>query len=394
MSKLQQLAEQKDSIQIAGQGFLCSFEDLYVENGFNVRDIDKSHLVKMRESWIAGATFPPIQVEVKEDGRLKVIDGHHRYYSYKWASASKNFVKKPIAVVEFEGSTVEQIALMITSSEGMPLTILQRASGYYRMFMEDCPIKDIAKAVSEGVPHVEKAIKMYEFVAVNERYEPLVESGIISTAKINKYIKLYGKDAEKVLSREIDINSLDLRAIQKQPSAVNLSDEEYEKELEAYKKGIKDIKAQIAKNSESVTYKAPSAAIKNVATESIHDIGVAIQSAMDKGKTKDHNITITIDAALAQQILGSKMILGNIHSHNMEVKKNREELGLDLYDTSENLPEMIGNNANLEIVDDETVESTIDTDIDRDLSDPALEYDDMNIDPIPDVENESQDYGR
>lgn len=393
-SKLQQLAAKKDSIQIAGKGFLCQHSDLYVEDGFNVRDIDKAHLLKMRESWLAGATFPPLQVEVQEDGRLKVIDGHHRYYSYKWASTVDTFNHPAIAIVEFEGTKVEQIALMITSSEGKPLSVLERAGAYYRMYVEgeNVTFADIAKAISEGVPHVEKAIKMYEFVDTNEQYKPLVETGIISTNKINKYIANYGEQAASVLSKEIGLDSLDLTPIKKKPDAVALSQEEFDKANEQYKKAIAEIKKQISENSKSVTYKAPKSTLKDSATEAILDVGRAIRASYEDGaSTKSGFVTVKLDMALASSILASEIQLSEIEKHNIAVKTNREEMGLDVYDQVATQSSSIEGS-----VDDEPVESVVDSDVQGDLTDPSLATDeyheDLNIDPIPDVENESQEY--
>lgn len=108
MTTLSQLYNQKEkngSDTTTRKTFLVPLAELYVEPGFNVREIDQEHVIEFRDAFIAGELIPPLAVQVTEQG-VRIVDGHHRYYA-RWPlsnpvpkslalSAKTSLVLKPI----------------------------------------------------------------------------------------------------------------------------------------------------------------------------------------------------------------------------------------------------------------------------------------------------------
>lgn len=82
MTTLSQLYKQKEKNgtgTAVNKTYIVPVAELYVEPGFNVREIDQEHVGEFRDAFIAGEYIPPLAVQVTEQG-IKIIDGHHRYY--------------------------------------------------------------------------------------------------------------------------------------------------------------------------------------------------------------------------------------------------------------------------------------------------------------------------
>jgi len=48
--------------------FLVPLAELYIEPGYNVREIDQAHVEEFRDAFIAGEFVPPLAVQVTEQG--------------------------------------------------------------------------------------------------------------------------------------------------------------------------------------------------------------------------------------------------------------------------------------------------------------------------------------
>ena len=106
--------------------FTVPLSALYVEKGFNIRELDAEHVKGFADSYKAKRHIPSLSVKHTEKG-LKVIEGHHRF---EGATAAK---AKEVNVELFEGSEQDEVAYMITSSQGRTLEPLERAAAYQRM---------------------------------------------------------------------------------------------------------------------------------------------------------------------------------------------------------------------------------------------------------------------
>ncbi|MEN4520292.1 glycoside hydrolase family protein [Pantoea agglomerans] len=128
--------------------FLVPLAELYVEPGYNVREIDQEHVAEFCDAFIAGEFVPPLAVQVTEQG-IKIIDGHHRYYGAKMASEVGHEIPR-LECKDFSGSEADRIAFMVTSSQGKALSPLERAAAYQRLLNQGWTPAEIAKKVTSA----------------------------------------------------------------------------------------------------------------------------------------------------------------------------------------------------------------------------------------------------
>lgn len=139
-------ADKENNILSATKGFSASPDDIYVVPGFNVRKLDNDHVEALRKAYEEGQYLPPILVAVGENGRLELVDGHHRLQAAKLANV------KRLQLSEFEGSPVERISMAVRSSQGRSLSATERARAYQRLRSHGWSDREIADSVgrSEG----------------------------------------------------------------------------------------------------------------------------------------------------------------------------------------------------------------------------------------------------
>ena len=134
MTTLSQLYKQKDKNGTGAKvnkAYVVPVSELYVEPGFNVREIDQEHVGEFRDAFIAGEYILPLTVQVTEQG-IKIIDGHHRYYGAP-AATEAGYPIERVECKDFVGSDADRIAFMVTSSQGKPLTSIERGKAYQRL---------------------------------------------------------------------------------------------------------------------------------------------------------------------------------------------------------------------------------------------------------------------
>lgn len=139
---------------------MVPLQSIYIEEGFNVRDIDFDHVNEFKEAFIAGEYIPPLFVEVTEKG-VKVIDGHHRYLGALEAVKSGHEIAR-IECKDFTGTEADKIAFMITSSQGKPLSPTERAVAYHRLINQGFSVDEIAKKVKRSPTDVRHHLQLAE----------------------------------------------------------------------------------------------------------------------------------------------------------------------------------------------------------------------------------------
>lgn len=102
-----------------------------MEPGFNGRPIDLAHVAEMELAAKDGATFPDLVVRV-DNGRILLIDGHHRLTMYLNMIAGGAEIPF-VTCEEYKGNDAERTMLMIASAGGLALTPLQLGAQYKKM---------------------------------------------------------------------------------------------------------------------------------------------------------------------------------------------------------------------------------------------------------------------
>ncbi|MEX0549000.1 ParB/RepB/Spo0J family partition protein [Raoultella terrigena] len=202
MTTLSQLYKQKDKNgtgTAVNKTYIVPVAELYVEPGFNVREIDQEHVGEFRDAFIAGEYIPPLAVQVTEQG-IKIIDGHHRYYGALAATDAGHPILR-IECKDFVGNDADRIAFMVTSSQGKPLTPIERGNAYQRLVNQGWEHTEIASKVKRSVSDV---VMHIDLVACDEPLLNMVRSGEVAATTAVALSREHGPQAGSVASRQMD----------------------------------------------------------------------------------------------------------------------------------------------------------------------------------------------
>lgn len=178
--------------------YLLSVDELYVEPGYNVREIDQTHVEEFRDAFIAGEHVPPLAVQVTEQG-IKVIDGHHRYFGAKLAQEAGHELR--LECKDFVGSEADRIAFMVTSSQGRALLPLERAAAYQRLVNQGWEPAEIAKKVKRSVTDVEQHLQL---LTVGDGLIDMVRSGEVAATTALALQREHGVKASSVAQQQME----------------------------------------------------------------------------------------------------------------------------------------------------------------------------------------------
>lgn len=198
MATLGQLYSAGNSGLTVKKTHMVPLQSIYIEEGFNVRDIDLEHVNEFKESFIAGEYIPPLFVEVTEKG-VKVIDGHHRYLGALEAVKAGHEIAR-IECKDFTGSEADKIAFMITSSQGKPLSPTERAIAYHRLLNQGFSIDEIAKRVKRSSSDVRHHLQLAE---CEPQIKAMVKAHEISSSDAITLQKEHGALAPQVAQQAL-----------------------------------------------------------------------------------------------------------------------------------------------------------------------------------------------
>lgn len=198
MSTIGQMYKAGKTSAVVRKQFWMPPEEIYAEDGYNIRDVDQQHVEEFRDAYIAGEYVPPLTVEVTSKG-VKVIDGHHRLAGALLAVAAGTQLRLPVN--DITGATeADKIALMVTSSQGKSLEPLERSRAYLRMKAQGWTNDEIAKKVKCSISAVANMLALSE---VPESMKVMVKENQMSYATAIDMIREHGPDAEKVAAESL-----------------------------------------------------------------------------------------------------------------------------------------------------------------------------------------------
>lgn len=151
--------------------FWLSPSRIEIEAGYNVRGAGMDsgeyweqpevieHIEKLAQAYERGDAIPPIKGKFdKETQTLKIRDGEHRYRGLMIAISRGAEIPK-VRVEEVSGDEINQQVVMLTSSETRPLTPIERAELYVRLYNRGLGYDQIALKVSTSTAHVKQYIE-------------------------------------------------------------------------------------------------------------------------------------------------------------------------------------------------------------------------------------------
>lgn len=196
MPSLGQLYNDKDAGLTTRKTYNVPLEKIYAEEGYNVRELNQAHVEEFRDAFIAGEYIPPLAVEVTEQG-VKVIDGHHRYHGALAAVEMGHEIVR-LECKDFTGSEADKIAFMVTSSQGLALTPLERGAAYYRLQNQGWSPAEIASKVKRSESDILQHLKLHECTPYIKK---LVREGSMNYAIAIDIAREHGVYADREASR-------------------------------------------------------------------------------------------------------------------------------------------------------------------------------------------------
>jgi len=200
MSNLLQVYKNKDDNETditVRKTYLLGVSELYIEPGYNVRDIDQAHVEEFRDAYIAGENVPPLTVQVTAQG-VKVIDGHHRWHGAKLAQEAGHEIR--LECKDFVGNEADRIAFMVTSSQGRALEPLERAAAYQRLINQGWEPAEIAKKVKRSPSDIDQHLALLN---VGDGLIEMVKTGEVAATTAVAMVREHGAKAETVAKTQL-----------------------------------------------------------------------------------------------------------------------------------------------------------------------------------------------
>lgn len=197
MASLGQLYSNKESELTTKKTFMVPLSKIYAEDGYNVRELNHAHVIEFRDAFIAGEYLPPLAVEVTERG-VKVIDGHHRYHGALAAVEMGHEILR-LECKDFVGSEADKIAFMVTSSQGLALTPLERGAAYYRLENQGWTTAAIAIKVKRSESDIIQHLQLHK--ECSPYLQSLVRSGSMNYAIAIGITREHGVYADREAAR-------------------------------------------------------------------------------------------------------------------------------------------------------------------------------------------------
>ena len=169
-----------------------------VKPGFN-RPIDRANVEQFKTSIKAGATIPPIYVTVT-DGVIELVDGEHRWIAVCELVAEGEPILS-MAAIQFRGDAAEQIAHLLTSSQGKPLTPLESGLQYQKLARYGWTTKQIADRVGRSQGHVSQCIALAES---GIEVKQAVQRGEVSSTLAMEVVRTHGAGAGAVIKEKVE----------------------------------------------------------------------------------------------------------------------------------------------------------------------------------------------
>lgn len=200
MASLKAAAEDKSNQAVSKTTqFAIDPRALEVEEGFNARPLNPDHVAEMSLALRNGATFPPLDVRV-DDGRILIVDGHHRHAAALDA-IDKGYEIKALDCRQFRGNDADRVAHMLNSASGLALTPLQLGVQYRKLIGYGWTEKQIADRRGKSGQHVKDMIQLAE---ANSDVHQLVNAGQISGSAALKMVKQHGAKAGEVIRETVE----------------------------------------------------------------------------------------------------------------------------------------------------------------------------------------------
>lgn len=192
MATLNQHYSSKTTNTTVRKTFMVPLNEIYVEPGFNIRDIDPEHVEEFRQAYAAGEYIPALAVEVTNLG-VKIIDGHHRYHGALLAQKDGHDIR--LECKDFTGNEADKLAFMVTSSQGRALSPMERAEAYRRMRNQGLTNDEISSKIKRSASDI---LNHLQLIDCEQPIKDMVKQGDMSYTTAIALQKEHGANAGAV----------------------------------------------------------------------------------------------------------------------------------------------------------------------------------------------------
>ncbi|MFW0143001.1 ParB/RepB/Spo0J family partition protein [Klebsiella michiganensis] len=170
-----------DVIKRTDSGMFIRIDELHVKPNFNRREDDERTRQADDELFnylMNGGTVPPLEVVVRDEGGVWIVEGHRRHRAYLRCREAGKPVER-IQIISFTGNDVERIARIMTSNNQLPLTAVEQAAVVKDLAAFNLTTAEIAKLVHKSIPTVEKLLTLS---TADHAIQKSVKSGEVSAS--------------------------------------------------------------------------------------------------------------------------------------------------------------------------------------------------------------------
>lgn len=281
--------------------------ELFMEEGFNVRNICQKHIDCFKKDIVKGNFPPAIEVKLvevidnetgKTTTRLKVIDGHHRTSAYQQLIEEGELKPETrIVIQEFRGDERDELIKMVVSSQGRTLTISERIGAYVRMSKQGMSGNEIAEAVHANPTVVSQYLM---FASAPVELKEIMDSGKIGFSVVNNYRMQYDNFIQVLAAVKEHIRDKEERKVARQKAK-----ETGENSQVAGANPLKKI--SMKKSDQKVS----------------NNLLTTLESKLKEQGVKtgsDKEVTLTLTAFEVEQLLSQAQMIRSIEEHNENVK--------------------------------------------------------------------------
>ena len=172
-----------DVIKRTDSGMFIRIDELHVKPNFNRREDDERTRQADDELFnylMNGGTVPPLEVVVRDEGGVWIVEGHRRHRAYLRCREAGKPVER-IQIISFTGNDVERIARIMTSNNQLPLTAVEQAAVVKDLAAFNLTTAEIAKLVHKSIPTVEKLLTLS---TADHAIQKSVKSGEVSASVV------------------------------------------------------------------------------------------------------------------------------------------------------------------------------------------------------------------
>ncbi len=200
MTTVKQLYANKDKDDktiTTAKTYFVSPDLIHIDTSLNIRELYPESVEYFRQAYVSGEFVPPIVVQMTEKG-IWAMDGQHRTAGAKLALKDVPHLK--LEVIEFKGNEAERLSFMITSSQGRPLTAMERARAYLRLSNQGLSSKEIAAKVKRSSVDVDNHLNLLS--APDELIEMVQKNEVAMTTALS-LTREHGAGAVKVAKEKL-----------------------------------------------------------------------------------------------------------------------------------------------------------------------------------------------